>query len=73
MEILYVRETGRIVAIKPDGSPWGAGEVSEGHGVGPFGLLRRVSPLPDVPRDCLRVRGTRVEVVALPADPRPEV
>jgi len=67
MEILYLKGSGRIIAVKPDHSPWGAGEASEGKGVGPFGLLHTSKALPDYPRSQLRVRSGKIVIV----DPDP--
>lgn len=62
MEILYLRDGGRVIDTKPDGAQWGVSEVRDGVGVPPFGLLRRSMPLPNGPLDCLYVVGNRVEV-----------
>lgn len=73
MEILYVKATGRVIAVQEDGFAWGHREAVNGVGVESFGLLHRSMPLPNASQDALWVRGNRVEVRDLPADPRPEV
>jgi len=70
VEILYVRESGKVVAVHEDGFAWGRKEAKDGFGIEPFGLLCRDFPLPDAPIDLLRVAGNQVEVVE-PPDPGP--
>ena len=63
MEILYVKATGQVLSVKPDGSAWGTMEVTPGGaGVEPFGFLR-TDTVPDTPQDWWVVTNGEVQAV----------